>query len=47
MAMNTGTIALKADAGRLSNSTAPTIPPLSEATARTSTRRRWPESSCR
>ncbi len=40
MAMNTGTIALKAEAGRLSRRTAPTIPPVTEATARARTRRR-------
>ena len=31
--MNTGTIALNADAGRLSSSTAPVIPPSTEASA--------------
>jgi hypothetical protein len=47
IAMNAGTIAANADAGRLRSSTAPITPPISEATASRASRRRWPASSRR
>ena len=47
MAMKTGTIALKADAGRLSSNTAPVMPPSSEATPSGIKRSRWLASSRR
>jgi hypothetical protein len=40
-AMKTGTIALKADAGKLSSNTAPVMPPSSDATPSGITRSSW------
>jgi hypothetical protein len=40
MAMNTGTIALNADAGRISSSAAPSTPPATDTQASEATRRR-------
>ena len=45
--ISTGTIASKADEGRTSRSTAPTMPPEHRADARRSRRSRWPISSRR
>ena len=45
--MNAGTIALNAEAGRVSSNTAPTTPPVSDATARRAVLRPWPRSSAR
>jgi hypothetical protein len=45
--MNTGTIASKADCGSTSRSTAPVIPPSSDAAPKRSTRVRCPASSRR
>ena len=45
--MNTGTIALNAEAGRLSSSTAPITPPVTDAQARVISRPRCPASSRR
>ena len=47
MAMNTGTIALKAAAGRTRRRTAPVAAPSAEASAKRSARVRWPFSSRR
>jgi hypothetical protein len=47
IAMNAGTIASNAEAGRTSSSTAPVIPPSTEATAKRSVRVRCPLSSRR
>ena len=45
--MNTGTIALKAEAGATSSATAPVIPPSSDIAPKRSTRALWPASSRR
>jgi hypothetical protein len=45
--MNAGTMSLKADEGRLRRRIAPTMPPLTEAHEKRSTRLRWPASSRR
>ena len=47
IAMKTGTIASNAFSGRTSSSTAPVIPPRTEATAKRSVRLRPPSSSRR
>ena len=47
IAMNTGTIALNAEAGSTSSSTAPVMPPASDIAPKRSTRARWPASSRR
>ncbi len=48
MAMNTGTIALNAEAGRVSSRTAPMIPPETDAVGKPrSARPPWPGSSRR
>ena len=47
MPISTGTIAAKADGGSRSSSTAPTMPPISEATPKRSTRVRCPARSTR
>ena len=45
--MNTGTIALNAEAGSTSSSTAPVMPAGTDIAPRRSTRARWPASSRR